>query len=419
MDFDDISEKMLYLVVTLYFPFVLFYLIVNTPQNVFQSFTDLPDTAASIKVFSEYGFFGKVPYFLNGEYYLFGSIPPLTPVLGAFINFFVNDYILAATLLSFLGNIIIFYILNFKIFKNQPLFYKIALSIFLLADSFIGTCFPFSLRIRQTWAIVFGLLAYVNNDNRLLFLFSFLSFIAQPVVGAVFFFLFSLRLFLEEQDVKKILIIILSFFLSLVFVWKLILLSSLQPMYVGCSFSSTTSIYFYPVLILLFLPFYCIVKKAKPYEKLALLLFSFPALLFILYAASSSLWYSFISAIPFGFDMNCGLFASSLFFFIISFFSREILPDQYKKFFAFSAYLVLMTSLNEYNLTDYYPDYGPPIFSEGKSATGYSYAIIDGPPFIIPHEPLFSYSSISFIKNMNMSFPESPISTGLSKGEYF
>ncbi|MEM4335589.1 MAG: hypothetical protein QXY61_01160 [Candidatus Anstonellales archaeon] len=416
MDFDDISEKMLYSVVALYFLFVFFYFAAYTPQKIFESFVDLPDTAASIKVFSEYGFFGKVPYFLDGEYYLFGSIPPFTAVLGSIVNVIVNDYILSAALLSLTANVALFYILNFVILKNQPTFYKVALSIFLLADYVLGTLFPFGWRIRQTWAIVFALLAYIKSDSKpLLFIFSFLSFISQTLVGSIFFFLLSFKFLLERDDIKKILTLLLSLMLSLLFVWKLITLSPLPPKYIGCSNDSTAFIFYYFIFFLLFLPFYIIIKKANLYEKLGMLLFSFPALSWFLYNYSSDLWYTFFSAIPFSFDLICAIFSPSLFFFVVSFFSREILPDPYKKIFAFSAYLVLMTSLSQYNVEGY----GAPVFFEGKHAATYAVAITGEPSLIFDVEPLMKYSSLSFLRNEDMYFAESPISTQLSKGEYF
>ncbi|MGB9719065.1 MAG: hypothetical protein ACPL06_00520 [Candidatus Anstonellales archaeon] len=416
MDFDDIFEKMLYSVVALYLLLVLFYFTVYTPQKIFESFVDLPDTAASIKVFSEYGFFEKVPYFLNGEYYLFGSLPPLTPMLGALVNFFVNDYLLSAGLLSLLANIALFYILNFKILKHQPMFYKVALSVFLLADYLTGILFPFGWRIRQSWAIVFALLAYVKSDSKpLLFLFSFLSFLSQPVVGLIFFFLLSLKLLQERNEIKKIFIIFISFILSLVFVWKLISASFLPPHYIACSISSAEFIYYYIVFFLCFLPFYIIFRKAESCEKLAMVFFSFPALAWFLYNYSFSLWYGFFAAIPFGFDLNCAILAPSLFFFVASFFSREVLAVQYKKIFAISAYLVLMTYLDNYIVEKY----EPLNFFEGKHATTYIVAVTDDPSRTIDAEPLFKYSSLSFLENKNMYFAESPISTGLSKGEYF
>jgi len=416
MDFDDIFEKMLYSVVALYLLFILFYFITYTPQKIFESFVDLPDTAASIKVFSEYGFFGKVPYFLNGEYYLFGSLPPLTPVLGSVVNYFVNDYILSAALLSFIANIALFYLLNFKILKNQPMFYKIALSVFLLADYTLGTLFPFGWRVRQTWAIVFALLAYIKRDSKpLLFIFSFLSFISQTLVGSFFFFLLSFKFLTEKEDIKKILIIVFSLIISLVFVWKLVALSSLPPRYIGCSNASAAFIFYYVIFFLIFLPFYIIIKRAKLCENLAMLFFSFPAISWFLYNFSQEFWYSFFSSIPAGFDFVCAIFAPSLFFFVVSFFSREVLPFQYKKIFAFSAYLVLITSLSEYNIGEY----ASPVFFEGKSAATYSVALTGESSLVFDVEPLMKYSSLSFLKNKNMYFAESPISTQLSKGKYF
>jgi hypothetical protein len=416
MDFDDIFEKMLYSVVAIYLLFLLYYFAAYTPQKIFESFVDLPDTAASIKVFSEYGFFGKVPYFLNGKYYLFGSLPPLTPVLGSVVNYFVNDYTLSAALLSLVADVALFYILNFKILKNQPMFYKVALSVFLLADYILGTLFPFGWRVRQTWAIVFALLAYIKNDNKpLLFIFSFLSFLSQTLVGAIFFSLLSFKFLAEKADIKKILIIFFSLLLSLVFVWKLVALSSLPPRYIGCSNDSTAFIFYYLIFFLLFSPFYIIVRRAKLYESLAMVFFSFPAISWFLYNFSQEFWYSFFSAIPITFDLVCAVFAPSLFFFVASFFSREVLPSNYKKIYAFSAYLVLMTSLSQYNIGDY----SPPVFFEGKSAVTYSIALTGESSLVFDVEPLMKYSSLSFLKNKNMYFAESPISTQLSKGEYF
>lgn len=417
MDFDDVFEKMLYSITTLYILFVLFYFVLHTPQQIFESFVDLPDTAASVKVFSEYGFFGKVPYFLNGEYYLFGSIPPLTAVLGSFINSLVNDYILSAALLSFLANIALFYILNFKILRHQPMFYKIALSVFLLFDYVLGTLFPFGWRIRQMWAIVFALLAYLKSDSKpLLFVFSFLSFLSQTLVGSVFFFLLSFKFLTEKHGIGKIMVFLFSLMLSLVFVWKLIALSSLPPIYMGCSNDSACFIFYYPLFFLIFLPFYIIIKKAKPHENLAMVVFSFPAISWFLYSYSPELWLSFFSAIPFSFDLVCAVFAPSLFFFITSFFSREILPDPYKKIFAFSAYLILMASLSQYNLEG---GGSSMLFFEGKHAATYSVAVTGESSLVFDVESIMKYSSLSFLKNKNMYFADSPISTQLSKGEYF
>jgi len=203
-------------------------------DRIFLSFVDAPDTAASIKVVSEYGLTGKVPFFMNGEYSMLGNFPPLFPLLGALVNSIVGNELASAAVLNVLVSVAMFYILYAHAFRHLEMKQRLLFSGFFLMNMFSTIYFPFGVRMRSHLAALFGMSMFVFRPKGLpLLALTFLMLLSQPVFGGIFFVLYMVSTF--EHRENGVWPAVLGALLALPFYGGLFEISGMPPAYYGCS----------------------------------------------------------------------------------------------------------------------------------------------------------------------------------------
>jgi len=164
----DLEKAAVSLVVVLLLVYATLF-VYSLPQmeRIFLSFIDAPDTAASIKVVSEYGLTCKVPFFMDGEYSMLGNFPPLFPLLGALINAVVGSPVTSAAVLNVLVSVAMFYLLYAHAFKHLEINQRLLFSGFFLMSMFSTIYFPFGVRMRSHLAALFGMSMFVFKPKGL------------------------------------------------------------------------------------------------------------------------------------------------------------------------------------------------------------------------------------------------------------
>ncbi len=365
-------------------------------KDIFSSLPDFPDTAASIKSFHDYGFFGHVPNFQFGEYYFFGSLPPVVSFLGSLIPL---PPIYAVGLLSILAELII----ALFILKRFPNLIGFALVALLLTNPFTSSLFPFTWRMRQAFALIFSIAILSYRKPWQQFVLSLLAFLSQPVVAIFFMFFHSIELFFKKQY-SNILTLFFPFLLSFPFMFKLFTTLSAPPEYFGCQgyfLFSPQLILSYAFLLFFFI--HAIEFKTIP-QKLLFLLALFPLLNATLFYASPALWQRF--QLPIFADLCIDIFVVLLL--VFSIFSGSV-----KKPFHLASLFLLLSigtllflppaaELNIMQIND--ARMGTMEFFSSQNA-------------FYPIHSSFRYPSVQYLYSKNITFACTPIPPQLSKGE--
>jgi len=247
----DLEKAVISLVLVLLMIYaVLFVYSIPQLDRVFISFIDAPDTAASIKVAAEYGLTGKVPFFMEGEYYMLGNFPPLFPLLGALVYWVVGDALAAAAILNVLVSMAMFYILYAHAFRHLEMKQRLLLSGFFLMSMFSTIYFPLGIRMRSHLAALFGMCTFVFRPKGLpLLALSFLMLLSQPVFGGIFLVLYLISTF--EHRENGVWPAFAGMLLALPFYSGLFEISGLPPTYYGCSTFLFNTNLILPVLLML------------------------------------------------------------------------------------------------------------------------------------------------------------------------
>ena len=365
-------------------------------KDVFPSLPDFPDTAASVKSFRDYGFFGHVPNFQFGEYYFFGSLPPVVSFLGSLIPL---PPLYAAGLLSILAELII----ALFILKRFPNLTGFALVAVLLTNPFTSSLFPFTWRMRQAFALVFSIALFFYKKPWQQFVLSLLAFLSQPVVAMFFMFFHSIELFFKKQY-YSIPILFFPFLLSIPFMFKLFTTLSAPPEYFGCQ----GYFLFSPQLILsyaslLFFFIHAIEFKTIPL-KLLFLLTIFPLLNAIFFYSSPELWQTF--QLPIFADLCIDIFVVLLL--VFSIFSNSV-----KKPF----HLASLSLLLSIGALLFLPPPAELSLMEIDDVRMGTMEFFSSQNAFYPIHSSFRYPSIQYLYSKNITFACTPIPPQLSKGE--
>ncbi len=379
----------------LFFIYLLVFSYSFLAKDLLTALPDFLDTAASVKAFHDYGFFGAVPNFQFGQYYFFGSIPPLVSFLGSILPL---SPLYAVGLLSIMAEVLI----AFFILKKYPNIFGFALIAVLLTNPFTSSLFPLMWRTRQAFALVFSIALFFYKKPWQQFVLSLLAFLSQPVVAIFFIFFYSVELLFKKQY-TTIPILFFPFLLSLPFMFKLFTTMSALPQYFGCQgyfLFSPPLILSYAFLLLLFLH---TIEFKTLLSKLLFLFALFPVLNATLFYSSPALWQAF--HLPLFSDLCTDIFVVLLL--VFSIFSNSVK----KPFLLASLFLLLSvatllflppaieTSLPEVNNAKI----GTMEFFSSQNA------------FYQIHSS-FRYPSLEYLRSKNISFACTPIPPQLSKG---
>ena len=364
-------------------------------KDFFTSLPDLPDTAASIKAFHDYGFFGNVPNFQFGEYYFFGSIPPVVSLLGSLLPI---PPIYAVGLLSIFAEIFI----ALFILKKHPNQFGFALVVLLLVNPFTSSLFPFTWRVRQAFALVFSISLFFLEKSWQRFALSLLAFLSQPVVALFFMFFYSLQLFSRRQY-ATISILFLPFLLSLPFMFKLFTTMSASPHYFGCQgyfLFSPLLILSYAFLLFIFLH---TIEFKTILQKLLFLFALFPLLNGVLFYSFPVIWQTF--QLPVFADLCIDIFVVILL--VFSIFSNSI-----KRPFLLACIFILL-SIGALLLLP--PPAEANLLGVNSAKMG-TVEFFSSQNTFYPIHSSFRYPAIAYLYSKNIIFSCTPIPPQLSKG---
>lgn len=255
---------------------------------------DSYDYILSIQWYKEYGPTGNIPFF-SDEYTLYGNWPLLYAFLGSLIDHVLNDASLSMTVLYWIIEIIMAFLLYTKFLKTLDTKTKLLITLFFLVSVCFGTYFPLGFRRRQQLAILFGMLMFLTDKILPQLVLTFLAFMAQPFV-AVGLVALKAGEFLDKKKIKYIILFAISILLTYPFYSHLFELKDLEPSFSGCGYINQKAyVQFVFLLLLAAILFYLHnIKEFGFFELASLALFaSYPVvlILFIFVSSIAPLWF--------------------------------------------------------------------------------------------------------------------------------
>ncbi|MEM2908690.1 MAG: EpsG family protein [Candidatus Bilamarchaeaceae archaeon] len=434
------SQGISYLFLLSFVAYVLFVLYVlvtpNGIESVFANFSDLMNTAASIKALGTYGFFERIPTLSSGKAYLFGAFPPLFAFLGSLIDAFIENPIVSTLLLNVAIGIAVIYVLSAHYFKNMDPKAKFIMISFLLINAPMAYFFPFVSRSRQFLAMFIALcmFTFIPKRNPIdilkVVVFSFLLFLSHSHVSFLFILIYFVYLLENSRENAVFMVpIIIGGLLAFPFYYRLGESLFVSPHYLGCSFSAQTffaaqiPIYLVGVLVVIYL---WKTVKLQLNEKIATAIYLIPGVLFVfsLLAASMDLYYVADYFVLLQGEVCSAAYISVALTTLLVPIAGKMKPDQLKNL------LVLLMLMEVGSLAYGYvllhiADVGHAEFEDITTILNSNHITKVGsavfyklPSNITYYEfPLWTYTDYAFVKGVNVTFIDNILPVQLSKGK--